>query len=52
VNKFDSQIWAEKIKLALCIKGEILIKNSLKILKEASTKKIDADYFKKMQSII
>lgn len=52
VKKFDAKIWAEKIKLALNISNETLRKNSLEIIKIASTKNIDADYYKKMQSII
>ena len=52
VNKFDGEIWAEKIKLALSIKNEVLIKNSLKILEEASTKKIDQEYFNRFNSFV
>ena len=52
VKKFDANIWAEKIKLALNISNETLRENSLKITKIASTKNIDAEYFKRIQSII
>ena len=52
VKKFDANIWAEKIKLALNISNETLRENSLKITKIASTNNIDAEYFKRMQSII
>ena len=52
VQQFDAKIWAEKIKLALNISNETLRENSLEIKKIASTQNIDADYFKKMQSII
>tara|TARA_B100000795_G_scaffold24392_1_gene16318 strand:- start:560 stop:1735 length:1176 start_codon:yes stop_codon:yes gene_type:complete len=52
VKKFDANIWAEKIKLALNISNETLKENSLKITKIASTNNIDAEYFKRMQSII
>tara|TARA_B110000971_G_scaffold219814_1_gene261822 strand:- start:707 stop:1882 length:1176 start_codon:yes stop_codon:yes gene_type:complete len=52
VKKFDANIWAEKIKLALNISNETLRENSLKITKIASTKNIDVEYFKRMQSII
>jgi hypothetical protein len=52
IKKFDANIWAEKIKLALNISNETLRENSLKITKIASTNNIDAEYFKRMQSII
>ncbi len=52
VEKFDDEIWAEKIKLALMIKNETLRNNSSKILKIASTKNIDAEYFKRLQAIV
>ena len=52
VKDFDVQTWAEKIKLALNIKNEILIENSLKILEEASTKKIDQEYLSRFKALI
>lgn len=52
VEKFDSNIWAEKIILATNIKNETLKENSLKIIKNFSTKNIDLKYFKIIQSII
>ena len=52
VDEFDGKIWAEKIKLALSIKDEVLIKNSLKILEEASTKKIDQEYFNRFNLFV
>jgi len=51
VEKFDHEIWAEKIKLALNITKEILKDNSLKITKIASAKNIDAEYFKRIQAV-
>ncbi len=51
VEKFDDEIWAEKIKLALRIPNETLRDNSLKIIKIASAKNIDAEYFKRIQVI-
>jgi len=52
IKEFDAQIWADKIKLALSIKDEVLIKNSFRILEEASTKKIDQVYFNKLNTFI
>lgn len=52
VEKFDANIWIEKIKLAQSITDETLIENSLKIIKEASTEKIDNEYFKRLNAII
>ena len=52
VEKFDVEIWAEKIELALNINDETLRENSSNILKIASTKNIDEEYFKKINSII
>ena len=52
VKKFDANIWAEKIKLALNISNETLRVNSLKITKIASTNNIDEEYFKRIQSIL
>ena len=52
VERFDAKIWAEKIKLALNITNEKLKENSIKILSEASTKKIDEEYFKRLNSFI
>ena len=51
IENFDDEIWAEKIKLALMITNETLKDNSSKILKIASTKNIDAEYFKRLQAI-
>ena len=51
IEKFDDEIWAEKIKLALKIPSETLRYNSFKILKIASAKNIDAEYFKRLQAI-
>jgi len=51
VEKFDDEIWAEKIKLALNITDETLRDNSSKIIKIASAKNIDAEYFKRIQAI-
>ena len=50
IEKFNDEIWAEKIKLALRIPNEILRDNSLKISKIASAKNIDAEYFKRIQA--
>ena len=50
IEKFNDEIWAEKIKLALKIPNETLIDNSLKISKIASAKNIDAEYFKRIQA--
>ena len=52
VEKFDVKIWAEKTELALNINDETLRENSSNILKIASTKNIDEEYFKKINSII
>ena len=52
VERFDAKIWAEKIKLALNITNEKLKENSIKILARASTKKIDEEYFKRLNSFI
>ncbi len=52
IENFDDEIWAEKIKLALMITNETLRDNSLKISKIASTKNIDAEYFKRLQGIM
>ena len=52
IEKFDDDIWAEKIKLALRIPNETLRDNSSKITKIASAKNIDAEYFKRIQAII
>ena len=51
IEKFDDEIWAEKIKLALSIPNETLRYNSLKISKIASSKNIDAEYFKRIEAI-
>ena len=51
IEKFDDEIWAEKIKLALRIPNETLRDNSSKITKIASAKNIDAEYFKRIQAI-
>ena len=51
IEKFDGEIWAKKIKLALMITNETLRDNSSKISKIASTKNIDAEYFKRLQAI-
>ena len=51
IEKFDDDIWAEKIKLALRIPNETLRDNSSKITKIASAKNIDAEYFKRIQAI-
>jgi glycosyltransferase involved in cell wall biosynthesis len=51
IEKFDDEIWAEKIKLALRIPIETLRDNSSKITKIASTKNIDVEYFKRIQAI-
>ena len=51
VEKFDANIWAEKIVSATNIKNETLKENSLKIIKNFSTKNIDLEYFKIIQSI-
>jgi glycosyltransferase involved in cell wall biosynthesis len=51
VEKFNSDIWAEKIVLATQIKNETLRENSLKITKIASTENIDLEYFKIIKSI-
>ena len=50
IEKFNDEIWAEKIKLALRIPNETLRDNSLKILEVASAKNIDAEYFKRIQA--
>ena len=52
IENFDEEIWAEKIKLALMITNETLRDNSLKISTIASTKNIDAEYFKRLQAIM
>jgi glycosyltransferase involved in cell wall biosynthesis len=52
IEKFDDEIWAEKIKLALRIPSETLRDNSSKITKIASAKNIDAEYFKRIQAIL
>ena len=52
VEKFDAEIWAEKIKMSLNLTDEILLENSLNILQEASTKKIDEEYFKKLKLFV
>lgn len=52
VEKFDANIWAEKIILATNISSETLRENSLKIKKIASTENIDLEYFKIIKSII
>ena len=51
VEKFDDKLWAEKIKLALNISNETLRENSSKIIKIASAKNIDAEYFKRIEAI-
>jgi len=51
VEKFDDKVWAEKIKLALNISNETLIENSSKIIKIASAKNIDVEYFKRIVAI-
>ncbi len=51
VEKFDDEIWAEKIKLALNIPKQTLKNNSLKIIQIASSQNIDSEYFKKIQAI-
>jgi len=51
IEKFDDEIWAEKIKSALRIPNETLRDNSLKILKIASAKTIDAEYFKRIKAL-
>ena len=51
VEKFDDKVWAEKITLALNINIENLRENSSKIIKIASTKNIDEDYFKRIKAI-
>lgn len=52
VEKFDANIWAEKINLALKINPEILRKNSLDIINVASTKNTDDEYFRRLKLIL
>ena len=52
VEKFDANIWAEKIILATNISSETLRENSLKIKKIASTENVDLEYLKIIKSII
>ena len=51
VKNFDTKLWTKKIKLALKISNKSLRENSLKIIKIASTKNIDSEYYKKIRAI-
>jgi glycosyltransferase involved in cell wall biosynthesis len=51
VKKFDSNLWAKKIELALKINNTTLKENSFNIKKVASTKVIDFQYFEKIKDI-
>lgn len=51
VEKFNANLWAEKIVLATHIEDKVLIENSLKITKIASTENIDLEYLKIIKSI-
>ena len=51
VKNFDTKLWTKKIKLALKISNKTLRENSSKIIKIASTKNIDSEYYKKIKAI-
>ena len=51
VKNFDTKLWTKKIKSALKISNKTLKENSSKIIKIASTKNIDSEYYKKIEAI-